>query len=47
MQYTWDRREMYAKVWLENSKERYYLENQGIDGRILLTWIVMPQDGSV
>jgi len=31
---------MHAAVWWENLKKRDYLENLGVDGRIILRWIL-------
>jgi hypothetical protein len=31
--------EVYKGFWWENLRERDHLENQGIDGRIILRWI--------
>jgi hypothetical protein len=28
------------KIWSENLKERYHRENPGVDGRIILEWIL-------
>jgi hypothetical protein len=31
---------MYVVFWLENLKQRNYVENQGMDKRIILKWIL-------
>jgi len=31
--------EVYTGVWWGNLRERYHLENPGVDGRIILRWI--------
>ena len=33
------RGEVYARFWLGNLKKRDYLEDPGVDGRIILRWI--------
>jgi hypothetical protein len=38
---------MHTKFWLENLKGRDYLVEQGIDGRVILKWIIEKQDGKV
>jgi hypothetical protein len=37
---------IYTGFWLENLKERDFLDDLGIEGRILLKWVSM-QDGNV
>jgi hypothetical protein len=34
------RREMHAKSWKENLKERDHLESLVVDGRVILKWIL-------
>jgi hypothetical protein len=34
------RQEMYTKLWLENLKERDYLEDLYIYGKIILEWFL-------
>jgi hypothetical protein len=34
-------------VWLGNLKERYYLEDLDVEGRIILEWILGKQGGRV
>jgi hypothetical protein len=31
---------MPTTFWLENLEERHYLENLGLDGKIILEWIL-------
>jgi len=38
---------MHTKFWLENMKGRHNSENLGIDGRIILEWILEKQGGKV
>jgi hypothetical protein len=38
---TWDRKEMHIKFWWANLKGGDHLEGLGVDGRIMLEWIVM------
>jgi len=33
--------DMHTVFWLENLKESYHLENLGIDGKIILEWILI------
>ena len=33
------RGEVYTGLWVGNLKERDHLEDQGVDGRIILRWI--------
>jgi hypothetical protein len=39
-----ERGEVYTGFWGGNLKERNHLEDQGIDGRILLRWIFRKWD---
>jgi len=41
----WGRGEVYIWFWWVNLRESYYLEDQGIDGRILFRWIFRKWDG--
>jgi len=38
---------MHTKIWLQNLKGRDHLEDQGVDGRIILEWILGGQCGKV
>jgi len=33
--------DMHTVFWLENLEESYHLENLGIDGKIILEWILI------
>jgi hypothetical protein len=35
----WGRGEVYTAFWWENLRERDHLEDEGVDGRIILRWI--------
>jgi hypothetical protein len=45
MQHVWGRREVYTRFWVENLRERYHLEDPGVDGRIILRWIFRMWNG--
>jgi hypothetical protein len=38
--YTLQRGEMFAKLWLENLKERGHLKDSDLGGRIILEWVL-------
>ena len=38
------RGEVYAGFWWGNLRERYHLEDPGVDGRIMLRWIFRKWD---
>ena len=38
---------MYTRFWWENLREIDNLEDPGIDGRIMLRWILRKWDGSM
>ena len=38
------RGEAYRKLWWGNLRERHYLEDPGVDGRIILRWIFRKQN---
>jgi hypothetical protein len=37
--------EMHTGFWWENLRETDHLEDQGVDGRIILSWILRKWDG--
>jgi len=44
MYHVWGRVEMCTGFWWGNLRERDYLENSGVDGRIILRWIFRKWD---
>jgi len=46
MYQVWDRSEVRTGFWWGNLVERVYLENTGVDGRIILKWIFNKGDGA-
>jgi hypothetical protein len=34
---------VHANIWSENLKAKYYLEDQGLDGRMSLKWNIKKQ----
>jgi hypothetical protein len=38
---------VHTGVWYENLRKREYLEDQGVDGTIILKWIFYKYDWSV
>jgi hypothetical protein len=40
MWHAWERREMCKRFWWKSLKERDYLEDQDIDGRMGTEWIL-------
>jgi hypothetical protein len=36
----WERREMHTVFWLENLRETDHLEDLGVDGNIILEWLL-------
>jgi hypothetical protein len=40
-------REAYAEFWWGNLRERDHLEDRGVDGRIILSWIFRKWDVGV
>jgi len=40
----WERGDMYKWFWLGSLRERDYLEDTGVDGRIILRWIFSKWD---
>jgi len=41
------RGEVYTRFWCGNLRERYHLEDSGVDGRIILRWIFRKWDGGM
>jgi len=41
---TWGRAEVYTGFWWRNLRYRDYLEDPGIDGKIILRWIIRKCD---
>jgi hypothetical protein len=42
-----DAREIHTTLWLENLTGRDHLEDLGVDGKIILEWILGKQFGKV
>jgi hypothetical protein len=40
-------KKMHTVIWLENLKERDHSEDGGVDGKIILKWILGKQSGKV
>ena len=40
----WERVEVYTVFWWRNLRERDHLEDPGVDGRIILRWILRKWD---
>jgi hypothetical protein len=40
MQHVWGRGEAYSGFWWGNPRERYRLGDPGVNGRIILRWIL-------
>jgi hypothetical protein len=38
---------MYTKFWFQNLKKRYHSEDVGVDGRIILKWILNKLHGEM
>jgi hypothetical protein len=38
MWHAWDRRENYRRIWWESPKERVFLSDRGVDGRMGSEW---------
>jgi hypothetical protein len=47
MWHAWEIIEMHIIFWFENLKRRDYLEDLGIDGKIILEWILGKEHGRV
>ena len=41
------RKEMHARFWLENMKDRNKLEVIGVEGRIILKWVLRNRTDNV
>jgi len=39
--------DFYARVWLDNLKERGYSDDLDVDGKIILEWILGKQGGKI
>jgi hypothetical protein len=46
MWHVWETGEFNAGFWREDLRGRDHLENPGVDGRIILTWIFRKWDGA-
>jgi len=44
MQHVWRKAELYTGFWWGNLRERVHLEDPGVDGRIVLRWIIRKWD---
>jgi hypothetical protein len=44
MQHVWGRGEVYTEFWWGNLKERDYLQDPGVLGRMILRWIFRKWD---
>jgi len=40
MQHTWEGCEMHTTFWSEDLKRRDHLDDLGVDGKIILEWIL-------
>jgi hypothetical protein len=47
MWHAWDRREKCTRFWWESQKERYHLEDQGVDRRMGSDWFLGRLAGGV
>jgi hypothetical protein len=43
----WARGEVHAGVWWGNLRKRDHLKDLGVDGRIILKWILKKWDGDM
>jgi len=44
-EHVWGRGEVHTGFWWGNLRERIYLEDLGVDGRIILKWVFRKWDG--
>jgi hypothetical protein len=47
MWHAWEKWEIHSESWSENPKGREHLEDQGLDGTIILIWILKKKGGMV
>jgi hypothetical protein len=47
MQHVWGRGEVYTGFWWGNLKGRGHLVDPGVDGRIILKWILRKWNGGM
>jgi hypothetical protein len=47
MEHVWGRGEVYTGIWCGNPRERDHWEDPGVDGRIILRWILRKGDGGM
>jgi hypothetical protein len=47
MWYVWKTGEVHTGFWWGNLRERYHLEELGVDGMILLKWLFKKWDGGM
>jgi len=47
MQHVWGRGEVYTGFWWGNLKGRGHLVDTGVDGRIILKWILRKWNGGM
>jgi hypothetical protein len=47
MWHVWVREEMLTGFWWGNPRERHHFEDLGVDGRVILEWILKKCDGGM